>query len=233
MMSEATKRPTVDINERALVDTYPSARILGVSNDFEPHELAMTYDNLDALLEHIWNYVESAVINRANAMTTPAFATAGADGPNVRTVALRRANRASRALVFHTDARSQKVNELEEMPVAVWMAWDAGHSEQFQLRGRTSLHLDDEVASTMWASLPDDELALYYKPQTPGTPTDEPDSGIHSEGLDESEARQKFAVVRTVVDEIKWLYVARSPDDARQARFAWDGKRFVGEWVVP
>lgn len=193
----------------------------------------MTYDDLDDLLEHIWNYVESAVIDRANAMTAPAFATAGPDGPSVRTVALRRANRGSRALVFHTDARSHKVRELEETPIAVWMAWDASNSEQLQLRGRTSIHREDEVASTMWESLPDDELAFYYKPQAPGSSADGPVSGIQPDALDESEARRKFAVVRTVVDEIKWLHVAKSPDDERQARFDWDGKRFVGEWVVP
>jgi hypothetical protein len=193
----------------------------------------MRYDDLDGLLEHIWNYIESGVIDRANAMTTPAFATAGPEGPNVRTVALRRANRGSRALIFHTDARSNKVSELEETPSAVWMGWDADSSEQFQLRGRTTIHRSDEVAATMWASLPDDELAFYFKPKAPGTPAEAPGSGLQPGAIDEAEARRNFAVVRTVVDEIKWLYVGRDPEEERQAFYQWDGQVFCGEWVVP
>jgi general stress protein 26 len=193
----------------------------------------MAYDDLDALLEHIWNYLEAAVIDRANAMTTPALATCGPDGPNVRTVALRKASRRQRALLFHTDVRSSKVAELEANPRAVWMGWDPKSSEQIQLCGQTSIHRDDDLADKLWEGLPDDEQAFYFKPKTPGAPSDVPVSGIRRGEVDEETARHNFAAVRTLVDEIRWLYLGRSVDEERQARFEWDGEQFRGQWRVP
>lgn len=193
----------------------------------------MPYTDLDSLLAHIWNYVEAAVIDRANAMTTPAFATASQKGPNVRTIALRKASRRDRTLVFHTDARSDKMVELEEIPKAVWMGWDDEISEQFQFVGQTTIHRDDELAVKMWRGLPEAERAFYFKPSPPGAPASEPGSGIRPGEVDEETARKNFAVIRTVVDEIKWLYVGRNPEDERQARYAWAGEAFHGKWIVP
>ncbi len=186
------------------------------------------FDQLDELRAHIFDYLEAAVRDRDNAMTTPVFAT---DGPGVRTVALRQFNLEERALLFHTDLRSKKVEQIEDNPRAIWLAWDKSLSQQFRLAGHTTVHADDEVADALWESEPDEDLEFYYKTSPPGARAEKPTSGINTKAMSEEVARTNFAAVRTVVDEIVWLHIP--PTGEYQARFEWDGEEFEGHWVVP
>ncbi len=186
------------------------------------------YEILDEILAHVWSYVEEAVHGRENAMTTPVFAT---DGPGARTVALRAFDSSQRSLSFHTDVRSEKVKQIGDNPRARWVAWDADLSQQFQFCGSTTVHTADAFADEMWASQPEENLGFYYKSLRPGEPIDSPVSCIDRDVVSEEEARENFAAVRTVVDEITWLHL--HPEIEYRARFAWDGEAFRGEWIVP
>ncbi|MFW6053362.1 MAG: pyridoxamine 5'-phosphate oxidase family protein, partial [Persicimonas sp.] len=135
------------------------------------------FEDLDELREHILGYIEAAVRHRDNAMTTPVFAT---DGPGARTVALRQFAPDQRALLFHTDMRSKKVEQLEDNPRAIWLAWDRSLSQQFRLVGPTTVHADDDIADALWESEPDEDLAFYYKTSPPGARAEKPTSGINT-----------------------------------------------------
>lgn len=186
------------------------------------------FRELDDLLDHIWSYVRDGVENRQNAMTTPVFAT---DGPAARTVALRRCDVDTRRLMFHTDVRSQKVDQLAETPRAVWVGWDESSSQQFQFAGRTTVHADDAVADDLWATEPEENLGFYYKRAAPGDVLDQPVNCLEPAKISDERAREHFAAVRTIVDEITWLHL--HPNIEYRARFRWDGERFEGEWIVP
>lgn len=186
------------------------------------------FDDLDRLFDHVWDYTEEATAERDNAMTTPALATAG---PAVRTVALRRADRTDRVLACHTDVRSVKVEQLREEDRAVWMAWDPEIGQQFQFEGSTSVHTDDATADGMWESEPAENLGFYYKTKAPGDRLETPGSSIDPDSVSSERARQRFAVVRTVVDRITWVHL--HPDLEYRARFVFEDGRFRGDWIVP
>ncbi len=183
---------------------------------------------LEEVLESLWAYVERGARLRDNAMTTPIFVTAG---PGARTISLRDVDRESRSLFFHGDLRSRKVEEIRRDPNTIWVAWDAEVKQQFQFRGPTAIHIDDEVADRFWEEESPDELVFYFKESGPGTPVDRPTSGVDIDAMSEEEARSYFAVFRTEVEEILWhgLY----PDQEIRARFRWDGEAFQGEWILP
>lgn len=186
------------------------------------------FDALDALLDHIWTYAQAAVRERDNALTTPTLATAG---PGARTVALRQMNRRERTLVFHTDARSQKVEQLEDEPYAIWLGWDAQLSQQFHLSGRTTVHRDDALADQLWESEPEENLGFYYKSAPPGSHIDAPSSGIDTDTISDEIARTHFVAVRTVVERIDWLHL--HPRGEYRARFVWNANAFDHTWVTP
>ncbi|NBR79124.1 MAG: pyridoxamine 5'-phosphate oxidase, partial [Alphaproteobacteria bacterium] len=57
--------------------------------------------------------LERGAADRRSAFHTPTVATIGLDGrPRLRTIVLRACDTANRSLRFHTDARSDKINEL-------------------------------------------------------------------------------------------------------------------------
>ena len=186
------------------------------------------FEELSALLDHIWTYVESAVDTRDKAFATPAFATMG---PEVRSVALRRVDRSQRELSFHTDRRSKKIGDLRAHPEAVWHAWEPEISQQFRLAGRSYVHRDDTLADQMWEGLPEDQRTFYFKASPPGTSTDKPESGIDREEVSEDAARSNFVVVRTEIEQILWLHL--HPQGDYRARFDWRGEHFEGSWIIP
>ena len=184
--------------------------------------------DLSEVLDYIWDFVHRGATFRDNAMTTPAFITSG---PDARTISLRDASRQTRSLFFHGDRRTKKVQQILENPRSIWLAWDRKNHQQFHFIGPTSIHTDDGVADRLWENESLDELVFYFKEHPPGTPSDHPTSGVDLDHISEEQARQNFAVFRTVVDEIVWHRLL--PDLEMRASFRWDGQAYQGQWLIP
>lgn len=189
------------------------------------------HQSLDDVVDQVWTYFESAADDPGHPGRTPTVATSG---PDARTVVLRRADRQSRSLLFHTDSRSGKFQQLIEEPEAVWHHWDPDLAQQFRLFGQVSLHEADDLADGFWEDLDEDERRHYLKEDGPGTPVGRPRSAhpdTDAVAGEPASPRDQFAVVRTVVDRIDWLHL--HPEGHYRAHFEWTGGSFQGEWVVP
>jgi hypothetical protein len=203
--------------------------------------MSMTrYTNLDAVLNHVWDQLETAAETPGHAYRSLTFGTVHEQAPDLRTVVLRRASEDDRQLQFHTDRRSEKVAALQQNDRIAWHGWDSDTRQQIRLYGAASVHLDDDVAMDLWESQSPGSLDVYVRPSAPGTPLDEPDDGLRpavkSEPItadDVAEGRQHFAAIRTVIDRIVWLHL--HPDGHYQAHFEYqpDEQSFEGTWVVP
>lgn len=196
--------------------------------------------DLDDLLEHIWERLENATRQPDHPFRTLAFGTAREDGPHLRTVVVRVAGLDERRLAFHTDRRSQKVDDIEANDRVAWLGWDPKEREQVRLSGTASVHVEDRVAREMWASQSPSSLGLYLKSMAPGSPIETPDDGhpasMRNESLtreDVEEGRRHFAVIRTRIDTIDWLRL--HPDGHSRAKFRFEDSEqsFEGTWVVP
>lgn len=186
------------------------------------------FTNLDHLLRHIWSYANEGARMRDNAMSWPVFVT---NGPGARTVALRTCDPEKRLFTFHTDRRSRKVRQLEENPRSLWLAFDRKINQQFQFFGATTIHTDDDFADSIWEREAPEELAFYFKKVLPAQKLEAPGTGMDFDNITEEEARQNFAALRTEIDEIIWQHL--HPEGEYRARFVWNGKKFIGSWIVP
>lgn len=198
------------------------------------------YKNLDTVLNHVWDEIETAAETPGHAYRNLTFGTVREQAPDLRTVVLRRASEADRHLKFHTDRRTRKVEAIRQNERIAWHGWDADAREQIRLYGTASVHLDDEVAMDLWERQTPDSLAVYVRPSAPGSVLDEPDDGLRpavkSEPITEddvAEGRQYFAAIRTEVNRIEWLHL--HPDGHYRARFEYQTteQSFDGNWVVP
>lgn len=203
--------------------------------------MSMTrFTNLDAVLDHVWDQLETAAESPSHTYRYLTFGTVHEQVPDLRTVVLRQVEEGERCLQFHTDRRSGKVEALQHNDRIAWHGWDPDTRQQIRLYGTASVHLDDDVAMDLWETQSPESLAVYVRPSAPGTPLDEPDDGLRpavkSEPITEddvAEGRQRFAAIRTVVDRIVWLHL--HPDGHYRARFEYqsDKQSFEGTWVVP
>ena len=194
--------------------------------------------DLPDLLRQIQHALQAAPSDPANPLRTAAFITAPASHPAARTVVLRRADTDTRQLVFHTDARSTKLRELERNPAVAWLFQHPGEQLQIRAAGTAARQPADELARAAWAATPLPNRMNYCTPLPPGTPVDNPDAGLPAAWRHREPTREEtetgwanFAVVVTTLTRLEWLLLR--PQGARRALFQWDGTAWSGQWLVP
>ena len=198
-------------------------------------------DDLDAVLDHVWDMLTHGASDRRSALHQPVVATvAPRGGVRQRVMVLREADRAHRSLRFHTDVRADKVDDLNANAALSVLGYDPDAKTQIRLRGTARVLSADPATDAAWDATSLFGKRCYLADPAPGTRVDEPRSGLpnHLEGVkpttDEVRpARGNFAILRAVVTEIEWLYLAHTGH--RRARFAWsgDGAQWDGSWLVP
>ncbi|WKB54609.1 pyridoxamine 5'-phosphate oxidase family protein [Eleftheria terrae] len=173
-------------------------------------------------VEHaIWQELALSVHDKAHAWRTPVLATAGADGPNARTVVLREVQQPQRQLLVYTDTRAAKVAEIGHCPHGMLVFWSPGLG--WQLRCKLGLQVQHSGldVSSRWARIKLSPAAHdYLSALPPGTPLDL--------GMQAARAtREHFGVIRAEVTSLDWLELGTGRQ--RRARFDAAGAR----WLQP
>jgi pyridoxamine 5'-phosphate oxidase len=176
------------------------------------------YQTLDTLFDEAWRRLESG----EGAARHPALATTGPAGPEVRTVVLRAASRASHMLEIHTDTAAPKVAHIKANPAASLLVWDPNASLQIRARLLVDV-LTGEAAAGAWQRVPETARARYGGTE-PGVQLPEP---CHSDAI---AMFARFAVLRAQVTELDILHLGRE----RHVRALFSlSDRFTGCWISP
>lgn len=194
-------------------------------------ERAAMYETFDQIDEDIRKSLAEAVSNRRSPMHIPVVGTPDAD---VRMMVLRGYDPATRSLRLHTDARSAKVAAIGNGARVGVLFHDPDVHIQIRVKGEGRIETEGPIVDEAWNSASPYARRCYLAEAAPGTPLDEPRSGLppEVEGIrpDEEQllpARANFAVLLVDIDEFDWLWL--SNDGHRRARFtggAWS-------WVLP
>lgn len=194
-------------------------------------------DELSRVLDAAWTLLTRGSADRRSPLHTPVVASVGADGaPEARVMVLRKAERATGLLRFHTDARSPKVAALHGRPVAV-LGYHPGEAVQVRLTGVAEVVREGPEVDAIWAQSTEFARRCYMVEAGPGTPLPGPGSGLppgvegrKPEAAALVPARANFAIVKIAVTRLDWLHLAQAGH--RRAVFtAADG--WQGGWVVP
>ncbi|MFO8100072.1 MAG: pyridoxamine 5'-phosphate oxidase family protein [Salinibacter sp.] len=197
------------------------------------------FESLDAVFDHVWSCVTAGATDPGHAFRTATVGTCNGTRPALRTVVLREADPGDRALSFHTDRDSQKVEDIRRCDRVAWHWWDPGSRHQVRLQGTARIHTEDAVAREMWEEEDPASLAVHARTVPSGAGLDAPDDAL-SEAVQEepitredvASGREHFAVVRTVVDVVDWLHL--HPEGHYRAQFQCPPDAPVeGEWVAP
>lgn len=175
---------------------------------------------LDELHDLAWSRIEAGLSDSSAAARTPALATSGPSGPEIRTLVLRAADRAAGTLDLHVDAASPKVAQLGVDPRAALHVWDADASLQVRMRGRAEV-LTGKAVEDAWEAVPEGARTNYGGTPAPGEPM--PSLDAYQPGAE----RGRFAVLRFHADEIDALHLGE-----RQFRAVF-GPGGLRTWVAP
>lgn len=177
-------------------------------------------DTLTEIESACWRELVLAARDREHPWRVLTLATVDGERADARSVIVREVRQDSRSLVFYTDRRSQKVEQLRRHPQATLVGWSRALC--WQVRLRVSLEIADSGldVSSRWARVKLSPSAQdYLAALPPGTPV--------QQYQPERATREHFAVVTATVQELDWLEL--HPDGHRRASFGAG----AASWLTP
>jgi pyridoxamine 5'-phosphate oxidase len=199
------------------------------------------YNDLDQSFAEARSFLEDGVKRRHSAAHSPTVATVNAQGaPTQRIMILRSVDWENRLLRFHTDARSNKVDEVGSGASASVLVYLPEPKIQIRLEGIAMIEQSGSRFDAAWDASTPFARRCYMAEAAPGTMSLEPTSGLPSaiEGVqpsleDIAPAKENFALFLVKFSTVEWLYLANSGH--RRARWAWDNavQDWQGSWLVP
>ena len=185
-------------------------------------------DDLQGFERWCWSLVARGVRDRRSPFHTPTLGTVGREGmPDLRTLVLREADEGERRLRFHTDRRAAKVEQIGADPHVAVHFYDGGKKLQLRLVGTAQVQFDQgSRADEAWEATRSFSRACYRVAPPPGTAIHEGGAYAMSDGEDEDDGREAFAIIVVDVTSVEALYLAA--DGHRRARFGNDPT-----WLVP
>ncbi|WP_316013485.1 pyridoxamine 5'-phosphate oxidase family protein [Roseobacter sp. HKCCA0434] len=171
------------------------------------------------MLDAAWSMLEAGADGPGG---RPVLGTIAPDGPRLRTVVLRFADRLSSMIHIYSDARAAKIDELRRDRRASLHVWDPERALQLRLRGEAIVHEDTALARTALDDLPAHARDLYRASPAPGTPIEDP-GAVNFDMV-------HFALIAFEISEIEVLHITR-PFHRRAlfaAEFDWQG-----QWLTP
>ncbi len=168
----------------------------------------------------------------------PVLGTTGQDVCSLRTVILRKFILPDRILVFHSDARAAKAQEIRNSGKVSWLFYHPKKKIQLRINGKAELHTDDQFADEQWAATKIAGRLDYCAPKPPGTQIDKAASGLPDFLLNKvptllktEKGRDNFMAISCRIDSIDWLILRTLGH--RRARFDWDGNNLNSSWLIP
>jgi pyridoxamine 5'-phosphate oxidase len=204
-----------------------------------PPEAIDFYNDLPLTLLEIQHILEHGVSDRSTAAHHPVVATIDPDGqPSQRVMILRECNWGSSTLRFHTDARSDKISQLQLKDDTSVLIYDKAAKLQIRLVGKTFFGTE-AAAAAAWEASTEFARRCYMAQASPGSTANAPTSGLPSwiEGKKPTEellvsAQENFTALYFEYSSIDWLYLANSGH--RRAKFVrGTSDAWQGHWLIP
>ena len=187
----------------------------------------------------IWDLLESSAAGNAPGWRLPVLATLTDHGCEQRTVVLRVVDRDHGALLFHTDVRSSKVEQIRKDGRVSLLFYDHERSVQLKIRGVASIHQADEIAQSLWDTGTPASLKMYSAPLSPGVQCDSFNHNMTQSLLGRLPERNEietgrvnFCAIRILVQSAEWLRLAQSGH--LRANFQLiEGRLQSAGWIAP
>ncbi|MEM9991346.1 MAG: pyridoxamine 5'-phosphate oxidase family protein [Bacteroidota bacterium] len=196
------------------------------------------FNNLEDIARTAWNLLYRATVERNNAFRTPIFTTSRAGMPNARTLVLREVNVQERQLLFYTDYRSPKVQELQASPNVCLVFWSSNRNVQIRAYGRTTIEYQNDVAKAYWEKIAPKNRRDYSTLISPSTSISAEEAYLPNFWQQQDITTQQtdyafrhFALLSVLVEELDILHLHRAGH--QRAKLYWKNEQWQKTWLVP
>jgi hypothetical protein len=195
------------------------------------------FRDLDHFHRQSWDLLFRAAESRNDPMRTPMMATYDGARCRLRTIVLRKVDKAARRLLLFTDTRSPKVRHLKAHPQVALTFWHPKRKVQLRIQGEVTLQQGGEEARRYWDHLSVQGRASYATVQAPGTPADMDTTGLPPDWSSElstsatDHAFSNFMLIYVMVTEIDALHLHQ--EGHQRGCFVWEEGEWRKEWLIP
>lgn len=194
--------------------------------------------NLENILQDCWHWLKDGADSAMHPFHCPSISTMNGISPEIRTVVLRKVIAEEKTLIFHTDYRSPKIDQIYKNNNISWLFYDAKSRIQLRIKTLATIHHKDEITLKRWNDSRLESKKCYLVPQAPSSLASYPGDGLpeHIERKDLNEVSLKmgydnFAVVKNIVSQIDWLFLKH--DGHRRAQFILGEHEVEKFWLIP
>jgi pyridoxamine 5'-phosphate oxidase len=194
--------------------------------------------NLEEILADCWHRLINGVVSAKHPFHNPSIATINNEFPEIRTVVLRKVIPAERILIFHTDYRSPKIQQIQKNNKVSWLFYDEKARIQIRLKTIATIHYQDDITLKRWEDSRLESRKCYLVNPAPSTFSASPTDGLPQNltvkdlTIDNvAKGYENFVVVKNEVKEIDWLFLNHSGHN--RAQFIYEEKSVKKYWVIP
>ena len=185
--------------------------------------LMKIFQKLDDFLDFGWSQISRGKVDKKSPARNPTFITSGVDGfPNARTLVMRRSDRKTNQMEFHTDTASSKMLALKESPHAGIHIWLPKFQLQIQMDVVVEIKVGD-ITIPNWRNVPTNSRVTYGTIPSPGTVIDSPLA------YDYAPNQKRFAVLICHIQSIQLLLLGAKHIRAHYKK----NTNWQGEWLSP
>ena len=190
------------------------------------------YNSLELTLLKAENLISDGVNNSKSLFHTPVLSTFINNTISTRTVVLREFNAKKRILRFHTDSRSGKIEELKENSISSIHGYDPDLKVQIRLKGKTSIHVDNEISKKAWTQSREMSKMCYSIKDSPGKKISSPEPfDLVKEEINIELGYENFAVLLFCYDSLEFLFLKGAGH--RRSLFDWSSNQLKSSWLIP
>ena len=195
------------------------------------------YENFHEIEKKIWLLLNDAVKNRNSSFRIPVFISGIQSNFDGRIVVLRKVDEEKKVIQFHSDIRSEKIENLKKNNNAAMHFYDKEEKIQLRVKVEAKINYNNNITKESWLNTQHISRKCYLVDSGPGTISPTPTSGLKPEldnfefTKEESERGYKnFCVIICKIKNIEWLYLAAKGH--RRARIDLIGsEKFT--WLIP
>ncbi|OAQ40543.1 hypothetical protein A5893_06240 [Pedobacter psychrophilus] len=186
---------------------------------------------LNKIFQDCLNHLKEATSNKSN-FHLPVIGSINENEVELRTVVLRDFNENNNTLVFYTDFRSPKIDQIKNNPTVSFMFYDGVLKEQLRIKTKSTIHHHDDISLKYWEKIKPENRRDYAAKQSPSSASIDFSTYLEEDWINHTEDfYQNFAVVYNEILEIDWLIINKELN--KRARFFIQKSGFIGEWLTP
>ncbi len=185
------------------------------------------YNSLDESEKNAWWLFEAGIKDRKSYFHTPVVVSKTKTGAvNPRTMVLRAVNRSALELQFHTDKRSNKINEFAVNKSGAVLVYDMATKVQVRIDAEFRIIDDPAILENRWSKMKSMSKECYAVSKPPGSELKDPINVDY-----DVDGVSNFTILSAKVLQLEWLYLCYKGN--RRALFDYRTEQPIKSWLVP